>query len=125
MGLRLRRRSSGRVAVYAIWRSEGNTSAAKAAGETTTTKIGEMVSMTALSGMKDICKHMGKSESTILNFIRDFKFPAVKITGKIWESDTDLIDQWRKSLIVNGVPEPVLDPTPPHARKKHGIRRRK
>ena len=58
--------------------------------------------MTALTGMKEISDHVQKSESTILGLIRDCGFPAVKITGKIWESDTDLISAWRKKMIAGG-----------------------
>lgn len=54
--------------------------------------------MAALSGMKDICKYMGRSESTMLNIIRDLDFPARKICG-IWESDTELADKWRVEQI--------------------------
>jgi len=54
--------------------------------------------MAALSGMKDICKYMGRSESTMLNIIRDLDFPAKKICG-IWESDTELADKWRVKQI--------------------------
>lgn len=45
-----------------------------------------------------ICHYCNRSESTILIWIRTLDFPAVKITGS-WESDTDLIDEWRKNLI--------------------------
>jgi len=58
--------------------------------------------MTALTGMKEICAHMQKAESTILAMIRDLGFPAIKMTGKIWESDTELITQWRRDTILNG-----------------------
>jgi len=50
--------------------------------------------MAALSGMKQICQFMGRSEATMLMIIRDMDFPATKICG-IWESDTELADQWR------------------------------
>lgn len=58
--------------------------------------------MGGLSGMKDICRHCNRSEATILIWIRDRQFPAEKITGS-WESDTDLIDQWRKKQINDGI----------------------
>jgi len=54
--------------------------------------------MTALIGMKAICGHVLRSEATVLMMIRDMDFPATKIGG-IWESDIDLIAQWRKDQI--------------------------
>lgn len=57
--------------------------------------------MPGLQGMKAICDYTNRSESTILIWIRTLAFPAIKITGS-WESDSDLIDEWRKSQIKNG-----------------------
>jgi hypothetical protein len=54
--------------------------------------------MTALIGMKAICGHVYRSEATVLSLIRDCDFPATKIGG-IWESDIDLISEWRKQQI--------------------------
>ncbi len=59
--------------------------------------------MAALSGMKEICRHMSRSEATILELIRDLDFPAVKIKG-MWESDTELISQWRLEQIAQVKP---------------------
>lgn len=56
--------------------------------------------MPCLPGMKSIAKYCNRSESTILQWIRTSKFPATKISGS-WESDTDLIDTWRRVLIEN------------------------
>jgi len=47
-----------------------------------------------LTGMKEICKYVSRSESTVINWIRDEDFPAKKIDG-IWESHTGMIDSWR------------------------------
>lgn len=55
---------------------------------------------TALTGMKEICEYMGRSDVTILKLIRDQEFPACKIGG-IWEADKDLVDEWRKDRIRN------------------------
>jgi len=55
--------------------------------------------MTILSGMLAIRSYYPYSESTILKLIREQDFPAVKISGGIWESDTDLIDKWRLNKI--------------------------
>lgn len=59
--------------------------------------------MAGLTGMKAICEYMNRSESTVLMLIRDCDLPACKIGGGIWESDTDLIDDWRKGQITQGV----------------------
>lgn len=56
--------------------------------------------MSALSGMKEITQHCQRSEMTIMKWIRNFKFPAKKLGG-VWESDTDLIAEWRKLVIKN------------------------
>jgi hypothetical protein len=58
--------------------------------------------MGGLSGMKEIARHCNRSEATILGWIRDRAFPAVKITGS-WESDTEIIDQWRKNQINDAI----------------------
>jgi hypothetical protein len=71
--------------------------------------------MPALSGMKAICKFMNRSDATILDLHRSRDFPMRKIGG-IWESDTDLIDKWRKRLIERG----VGDPTPGLQRRPQG-----
>lgn len=47
-----------------------------------------------LTGMKDICKYVSRSEATVVNWIRDEGFPAKKIDG-IWEAHTGKIDSWR------------------------------
>jgi hypothetical protein len=52
----------------------------------------------ALSGMKVISEYVRRSPSTVLSWIRELGFPARKIGG-IWESDKELIDQWRKDQI--------------------------
>lgn len=54
--------------------------------------------MTALVGRKDICRHCKRSWATIRAWIRDEAFPAKRIEG-IWESDTLLVDEWRRTRI--------------------------
>lgn len=51
-----------------------------------------------LHGMKAICAYLGKSESTILKYIRGEGLPAAKIGGE-WASDEGRIDDWRLSRI--------------------------
>lgn len=58
--------------------------------------------MTALIGMKEICKYCQRSEPTILMLIRTQAFPADKFSG-VWESDTELIDDWRREKIRNAM----------------------
>ena len=61
--------------------------------------------MAILVGMNDICRYMGRSESTMLIMIRDLDFPARKLVG-VWESDTGLIDAWRLRQIDGKRPGP-------------------
>ena len=68
--------------------------------------------MAALSGMKNICSYMGRSESTMLAIIRDLDFPAKKILG-VWESDTELVDKWRVSLVSGSILAPSVRKNPP------------
>jgi hypothetical protein len=54
--------------------------------------------MAQLSGMKAIAGYMNRSEATTLVLIRDYDMPAWK-AGGIWESDTELVDKWRRDRI--------------------------
>ncbi len=63
---------------------------------------------TALSGMTEICQYVRKSEKTVLDWIRLEGMPATKIGGGTWESDTVLIDEWRRMRIVQGEREDCL-----------------
>jgi hypothetical protein len=51
-----------------------------------------------LSGKKTICNFLGRSWLTVERWIREKNFPARKIDG-VWESDSELITEWRRSLI--------------------------
>lgn len=53
----------------------------------------------ALQGMKEICRYMGKSENTLLRLIKEKDFPAQKVGGE-WVSDTQVVADWRRGLIV-------------------------
>ena len=69
-----------------------------------------MVIMSVLKGMLQIKNYAQRSESTIITWILNYGFPAVKMPeSSIWESDTDLIDEWRKGQI-NGNKEEVKRP---------------
>ena len=54
--------------------------------------------------MKEIARYVSRSESTILKWIRCYGFPACKVTGS-WESDTEMIDEWRQKQIRKGIPK--------------------
>ncbi len=55
--------------------------------------------MTALSGMKEITVYCRRSEATVLKWVRECDFPAEKIGGVGWESDSEVIDEWRKKRL--------------------------
>ena len=57
-------------------------------------------SESALSGMKEISAFVGRSEATVLEWVRKYDFPARKITGQ-WESSRGLIEEWRENQIRN------------------------
>ena len=79
--------------------------------------------MGILVGMKEICGYVKKSEATVLDMIRAQGMPARKISGWVWESDTDLIDQWRRDLIIAGSDDPA--PPPPAKKPKRRLDRHK
>ena len=79
--------------------------------------------MTGLSGMKEIASYCKRSESTILKWIRELNFPAVKVRGGTWESDSTEIDVWRRSLINGGPVAPVKQKPAP--RKRRPARKKK
>jgi hypothetical protein len=51
-----------------------------------------------LDGMKEICAHVRRSESTVLSWIRDLGFPAKKVGGA-WVSTTDRVDRWWEQML--------------------------
>lgn len=51
-----------------------------------------------LSGRKQISSYVRRSWDTVMIWVRERGFPAVKING-VWESDPELIDQWRQEQI--------------------------
>ena len=56
--------------------------------------------MAHLKGMEAIAKYTNRAIDTVLDWIVRLDFPAKKIGGSsIWESDTELIDEWRKNQI--------------------------
>lgn len=55
--------------------------------------------MANLMGMAEICAKVNRSESTVLNWIRDMDFPAKKVGG-IWEATEADITKWKKEQMV-------------------------
>jgi hypothetical protein len=51
-----------------------------------------------LTGKKEIMLYTRRSWVTIHGWIKNSNFPARKLDG-VWESATDLIDDWKKSQI--------------------------
>lgn len=66
--------------------------------------------MAHLRGMTEIVNYTRRSESTIIGLIHNSNFPAKKISSRIWESDTDLIDAWRKNQIEVSEKDPMEEP---------------
>lgn len=54
--------------------------------------------MALLSGWDAICAYTNRGETTLRRWVRENNFPVVKIGGCV-ESDTDLIDSWRRRRI--------------------------
>ena len=73
--------------------------------------------MAGLTGMKAICEYMNRSEATVLMLISACALPACKLGGGIWESDTELIDKWRKEQISEGIKR-LKPPVKKRKRKK-------
>lgn len=77
--------------------------------------------MARLTGMKEICDYERKSDATVLMMIREKGYPAKKITGHIWESDTDLIDAWWKRVLSEDQQESEIS-VPAAASRRKGRR---
>ncbi|MBU0995804.1 MAG: hypothetical protein KJ737_25190 [Proteobacteria bacterium] len=58
-----------------------------------------MVQKRMLTGSKEITEFVGRSWKIIYRWIQEKDFPAKKIDG-VWESDTELILQWRTDQIM-------------------------
>lgn len=58
---------------------------------------------TVLAGMKDICKFMKRSESTILKLKRMYPdFPMSKVGG-VWSSDKVMLAAWNRKMVELGI----------------------
>ncbi|MCK9519560.1 MAG: hypothetical protein M0R74_11135 [Dehalococcoidia bacterium] len=88
----------------------------------------------ALSGMtaiREFCRsiNLASSEASVINMIVSCGFPAKKIGG-IWESDKEMIVEWRKKYINGEIAEKVFKPeekicTPLLAGKKQNKKTRR
>jgi hypothetical protein len=52
----------------------------------------------SLVGKKEICAYVRRSWRTIKKWVQTDQFPATKIDDR-WESDTGLIDEWKRTKI--------------------------
>lgn len=53
---------------------------------------------TNLSGLEEISQYARRSKATVLDWIKNEGFPAAKL-GHVWESDKEMIDQWKRDRI--------------------------
>ncbi len=53
-----------------------------------------------LTGRKEILQYTRRSWQTVKHWINEEEFPACKLDG-VWESSTDLIDDWKKDKILS------------------------
>ncbi len=67
-----------------------------------------MKDSTVLIGRKSIADYCNRSWKMIRRWIEEKDFPARKIDG-VWESDGELIDRWRKRMILSGKEEDKKD----------------
>lgn len=51
-----------------------------------------------LSGLEEIAQYTRRSKATVLDWIKHAGFPAAKL-GHVWESDKEMIDQWKRDRI--------------------------
>lgn len=77
-----------------------------------------MVAANALNGMKQICSFLGRSEATVLKWIRVSyadTIPIRKVDGR-WESDYKALSKWRRTVLLGQPPTPK--PAKKQPRKK-------
>lgn len=46
--------------------------------------------------LKEVCKYLGVTRQTVLNWIEKKDFPSAKV-GKLWKFKIDEIDEWVRS----------------------------
>lgn len=74
--------------------------------------------MAKLIGMLQICGYVNFSESTVLEWIRNYQFPACKLKG-IWISEQSLVDAWWIEVIQGKIRRPSGVSTPKISKKPH------
>lgn len=45
--------------------------------------------------LEEIATYSGRSKNTILKWVEENNFPAIKVDGR-WESNADLIEDWQR-----------------------------
>jgi excisionase family DNA binding protein len=77
--------------------------------------------ITNLSGLEEIAQYTRRSKATVLDWIINKGFPAGKL-GHVWESDKELIDQWKRDQIeTSRLAAQAATAPPPRKRKKLSI----
>jgi len=76
---------------------------------------------TNLSGLEEIAQYARRSKATVQDWIRNEGFPAAKL-GHVWESDKEMIDQWKRDRIdMSRRAALAATAPPPRKRKKLSI----
>lgn len=62
--------------------------------------MGENTALSGMTAIRDFCRSIGlaSSEASVIQMIKECGFPAKKLGG-IWESDRDIIKEWRRKYI--------------------------
>lgn len=66
--------------------------------------MGENTALSGMTAIRDFCRSIGlaSSEASVIQMIKECGFPAKKLGG-IWESDRDIIKEWRRKYISGDV----------------------
>ncbi len=72
---------------------------------------------TNLSGLEEIAQYTRRSKATVLDWIKSAGFPAAKL-GHVWESDKDMVDQWKRDRIEASRRTALAATAPPPPKRK-------
>lgn len=72
---------------------------------------------TNLSGLEEIAQYTRRSKATVLDWIRNEGFPAAKL-GHVWESDKEMVDQWKRDRIEASRLTALAAMAPPQPKRK-------
>ncbi|MGA2402737.1 MAG: hypothetical protein ABSG91_13695 [Syntrophobacteraceae bacterium] len=61
--------------------------------------MGNLTHSAGLSGKKEVVAYVGRPRALPLRWTKELNFPMVEFGGK-WESDKELIYEWRRRQIV-------------------------